>query len=125
MAQLEYINYVPHRAVIREQGLEWVLDACARTLSGLPQVFWNNGTPWAEANHWALDKARHGAVKLETVQNLMGHLHKYASWLEEEQVDWRHFPMRKSDRVLVRYQRCQMRGDTLDQHLQPNSRHLR
>jgi integrase len=33
----------------------------------------------------------------------MAHLHKYAEWLEEEQLDWRHFPMRKSDRVLVRF----------------------
>jgi integrase len=103
VALLEYINYVPHRAVVLEQGVEWVLNACARTLSGLPQIFWNDGTPWAEANHWALENAHFGAVKLETVQNLMGHLHKYAKWLEEEQVDWRHFPMRKSDRVLVRY----------------------
>ncbi len=54
------------------------------------------------------------SVKINTVQSLMAHLHKYASWLEEEeeknknenkvqQTDWRHFPTRKSDRILVRY----------------------
>ncbi len=44
-------------------------------------------------------------MKLETVHSLMAHLHKYASWLEKQKdkVDWRHFPTRKSERVLVRY----------------------
>ena len=120
MAHLEYINYVPHRAVVLDQGVEWVRDSCARILSGLPQIFWTSGTPWAEANHWALDKARCGCVKLETVQNLMGHLHKYASWLEEEQVDWRHFPMRKSDRVLVRY-RGALIADRNDGRISPST----
>jgi len=102
MARLEYINYIPHRAVVRDREVEWVQDF-THPLSGLPQIFWESGTPWPEANHWALDKARSGEVKLETVQSLMGHLHKYASWMEEQQIDWRHFPMRKSDRVLVRF----------------------
>ncbi|UFS72487.1 site-specific integrase [Geomonas sp. RF6] len=100
MAQLEYINYVPHRAVVLAQRVEWLRDF-THPLSGLPQIFWSDGTPWAEANHWALDKARSGDVKLKTVQSLMKHLHQYASWIEEGSMDWRHFPMRKSDRVLV------------------------
>ena len=33
----------------------------------------------------------------------MEHLHKYANWLEKEDVDWRHFPKNKAERVLVRY----------------------
>ena len=103
MARLEKIDYVSHRSVVHEHRVEWVRDDCAHSLSGLPQIFWNSGTPWAEANHWALDKARFAGMKLDTVQNLMGHLHKYASWLEEQQMDWRHFPARKSDRVLVRF----------------------
>ena len=103
MARLENINYVPHRAVVLENAVEWVRESGVPALSCLPQIFWKNGMPWAEANHWALDKARFAYVKLNTVQNLMGHLHKYASWLEQEQVDWRHFPPRRSDRVLVRF----------------------
>lgn len=103
MARLESINYVPHRAVVAEREVNWVRKLDARPLSGLPQIFWNDGTPWAEVNHWAHDKALSVGIKLNTVQSLMSHLHKYASWLEERQIDWRHFPTRKSDRVLVRY----------------------
>ncbi|CAG0955204.1 hypothetical protein ANAEL_00296 [Anaerolineales bacterium] len=103
MSRLENINYLPHRPVILDHGVEWVRDSSARALHGLPQIFWRSGTPWAEANHWALDKASYAGVKLDTVQNLMGHLHKYATWLEEQHMDWRHFPTHKSDRVLVRF----------------------
>lgn len=103
MARLESINYVPHRAVVTERKVEWARVPCAQPLSGLPQIFWKDGTPWPEANHWALDKVRSMGVKLNTIQSLMAHLHKYADWLEEELVDWRHFPIRKSDRALLRF----------------------
>lgn len=103
MARLESINYVSHRAVVAEREVNWVRDPAVRPLSGLPQIFWKDGAPWAEVNHWAYDKALTLDIKLNTVQSLMSHLHKYASWLEKKQIDWRHFPTRKSDRVLVRY----------------------
>ena len=114
MARLESINYVPQRAVVSEREVSWVSTPYSKPISGLPQIFWKNGTPWIEANHWALYKVQSMSVKINTVQSLMAHLHKYASWLEVEeeknkignkvqQTDWRHFPMRKSDRILVRY----------------------
>lgn len=103
MAQLENINYIPHRAVVVNHEVEWVRDPNSRPIPNLPQVFWANGTPWAELNHWALDKANSRSVKIATVQNLMAHLHKYADWLEGKKIDWRHFPTRKADRVLVQY----------------------
>lgn len=102
MARLENIDYVPHRAAVLNDRVEWVRDYNEHSFSGLPQIFWNDGTPWAEVNHWSLEKAK-GKVKLNTVQNVMGHVHFYASWLEEQSMDWRHFPMRKSDRVLLKF----------------------
>ena len=33
----------------------------------------------------------------------MKHLKEYACWLEDHNIDWRHFPKRKSDRCLFRY----------------------
>lgn len=103
MARLELINYIPQRAVVTEHEVSWLRAPSARSISSLPQIFWKDGYPWNEANHWALDKASGRRVKIETVKNLMTHLHKYALWLEEEKSDWRHFPTRKSDRVLVLY----------------------
>ena len=105
MASLERINYVPHQSIVTESGLSWLRHSRERSIRNLPQIFWEEGRSWVEANHWALDKMRNGGVKIRTVQSLMAHLHKYACWLEqqEDKVDWRHFPTRKSDRVLVRY----------------------
>lgn len=105
MARLERINYVPHQWCVTEGKVSWVRTPSQRSILNLPQIFWKGGQSWVEANHWALDKVRSGGVKLETVQSLMAHLHKYASWLEQQKdkVDWRHFPTRKSDRVLARY----------------------
>lgn len=105
MARLECINYIPHQCVVTVGGVKWIRSSSVRSIFNLPQIFWKDGRPWGEVNHWALDKMRSGGVKLKTVQSLMAHLNKYASWLEqqEDKVDWRHFPMLKSERVLVRY----------------------
>ena len=103
MAQLEAIFHVPKRAIISTGKVHWENRTSANPIIGLPQIFWDNGHPWPEANHWAYDKMLSGGVKLATIQNLMAHLHKYASWLEKTTLDWRHFPTRKSERVLVLY----------------------
>lgn len=110
MANLEYINYNPHRPKIDGQTVNWEPQTKIRAISGLPQIFWDNGEPWQEANLWALELGRDQRVKIRTVRNLMEHLHKYASWLDElikqepeQVVDWRHFPQAKAERVLVRY----------------------
>lgn len=109
MARLEYIHYVPHRAVVEGHSVQWVPEVSVRAVEDLPQIFWSDGQPWSEANLWALEMARSRDVKLKTVKSLMEHLHKYANWLEGEKTDWRHFPKNKADRVLVRY-----RGELVD-----------
>jgi integrase len=103
VAQLESINHVSKRAFITDGTVNWESIPSARPISGLPQIFWDDGYPWPEANHWAYERALSIGVKLNTVQSLMAHLHKYASWLETNKFDWRHFPTRKSERVLVLY----------------------
>lgn len=40
----------------------------------------------------------------------MEHLAAYASWLESMELDWRHFPMRKEHRAIVRF-----RGELIGQ----------
>lgn len=111
MANLEVVNYTPMREVTDGRIVHWVPDTLASSISKLPQIFWQGGMPWNEANHWALTKActpRNGHIK--TVMSLMKHLVAYASWLELTELDWRHFPIRKQERALLLY-----RGELITQ----------
>jgi len=106
MASLELIQYVPHRAIVSSAGeVTWQQDRAHRAIRNLPQVFWRDGSPWQEVNLWAHERASSGTTDIKTVRSNLGHLHKYADWLEEEDVDWRHFPMLERDRVLVRWRK--------------------
>lgn len=104
MPQLEYINFRPMQDRHGDEGrVFWEPTPSSAWVDGLPQIFWRGGEAWAEANLWALEKLRIEDVKLETVKALMKHLHAYATFIEDIQVDWRHFPMRMADRALVRF----------------------
>lgn len=103
MANLEYIYYTPQRPEIQSGAVKWVLDKAIRNVDRLPQIFWESGEPWREANVWALELCRNRDVKLKTAHSLFEHLHKYAIWLEKERIDWRHFPKTKAERVLDRF----------------------
>jgi integrase len=83
----------------------WERDPACRPIKNLPQLFWRDGSPWLEANLWAHQRVTTGKTDLKTVQSNLGHLHKYAEWLELEGVDWRHFPMLERDRVLIRWRK--------------------
>lgn len=113
MATLEYITYTPHRAEIAGDTVIWQPVRGGRALSGVPQVFWSDGTPWREANLWARERAAARGVNLKTVQSNLRHLLAYANFLEAEGVDWQHFPQREEDRCLVRWRGAlvKTRGD--------------
>ena len=105
MAILERIDIqlmVPERPV-RSGDISWVSEERCH-ISGVPHIFFEDGVPWFSANAYALDKLQ-GTVgnDLKTVASNMGHLKAYACWLEDQCVDWRHFPRRKKDRCLFRY----------------------
>jgi integrase len=105
---LEYICYIPHKPVVGSGVVDWRLDCVLPSIDGLPQIFWNDGSPWREANLWALEMGRDRRVDPKTIRSLFGHVHKYAIWLEEQTesgrpLDWRHFPQTKSARVLNRF----------------------
>lgn len=101
MATLEYINSNQITASIENGVVEWTLCKKIAPIKKLPLIFWNNGDQWDEVNLWALEKARNKDIKLKTIKTQMEHLHKYANWLEGVKIDWRHFPQRKDERVLV------------------------
>lgn len=103
MASLEFIRYLPKRPKIEAEAIRWEPVSHMRPIDRLPQIFWKDGLPWRELNLWALEMGRNRDVKIETINGALEHLHKYANWLEQEEIDWRHFPQSKADRVLVRY----------------------
>jgi integrase len=107
MATLEYIDYSPKRHFISEDGqVIWCVQPNHTAIKSMPMIYWADGTPWNEVNHWAHARATSGDIKLKTVQDQLRHLHKYANWLElPESPDWRHFPMTRAERVLMKWRK--------------------
>ncbi len=82
MATLEHIAYLPESPEVQANGkIEWVRCRHRRELERLPQIFWDNGSTWPEANLWALDLALSKA-SIKTVIAIMQGLLTYAKWLE-------------------------------------------
>lgn len=109
MASLEHINYTPYRIHLNDSGtVAREPDAALDPIQGLPQIYWANGSSWRAVNLWAYNRATNGVTNIKTVRSNLGHLHKYAQWLEDEQLDWRHFPMLERDRVLIRWRKYLM-----------------
>lgn len=100
---LERIVYTPHRCTVAGDNVEWLVRGDASILNPLPQIMWSDGTPWREANLWALERASSGDVALETIQSNMQAMLRYACWLEQTGTSWQDFPLRKADRCLVRF----------------------
>ncbi|WP_298851947.1 tyrosine-type recombinase/integrase [uncultured Aquimonas sp.] len=103
MASLELIRHIPRRAEVVDGRVRWVHRKDLMPIDRLPQICWKDGRTWAEANLWALQHATSQRKDLETVKSAMRCLHAYAKWLEQEDVNWWHFPARESDRCLHRY----------------------
>lgn len=110
MASLEYIDFNPWREVVVGGEIAWERDSLAHGIERLPQIYWNDGSGWAEANHWALAKITEHRVDLSTAKGLMKHLHAYACFLEANDLEWRHFPTRLAERAVVRF-----RGELIQQ----------
>jgi integrase len=106
MATLEQIQYIPHRTHVAEDyTVRREVDCALRPIKGLPQIFWADGSSWRAVNLWAVSRATDGMTDIKTVRSNLGHLHKYAQWLEDEQLDWQHFPMLERERVLIRWRK--------------------
>lgn len=103
MAFLESVNFTPWRIDASNGTLSWASDAIRSPLPSLPQIFWVSGENWYEANLWALEKLYNQHNHVSTVLSLFKHLHAYANFLEESSLDWRHFPIKLSERSVVRF----------------------
>lgn len=102
MARLRHIRYTPHRCQVEDE-VQWAPHPKAAAIHGLPQIIWNDSSPWREANLWALQRATEHEVSIDTVRANMTSLLTYATWLEDTGTEWWSFPVRKADRCLVQF----------------------
>lgn len=103
MACLEYVDFKLWREVHADGAFSWEHDKLGLAIARLPQIFWQSGEGWAESNLWALEKITNERCDIETAKGLMKHLHAYACFLEQNELDWRHFPVRRAERAVVRF----------------------
>ncbi|WP_051219966.1 site-specific integrase [Rheinheimera baltica] len=103
MATLEHIHFVPHNLEYRKGTATYSTSSSRSSLKNLPQLFWKDGTPWREANLWAVERTTTGEASLKTVASNMNGLLNYAKFLESRELKWFEFPVRKAERCLVLY----------------------
>lgn len=115
MARLEYIRLPLERGVVeggtfRFQPQE-VVDPRTRlrmpvTAERVPQIVWQGGDFWSEANLFLLRRARlmlSGQLKEETIVANAKDLLAYAQWLEDSGRAWWRCPIRDDERPLNLY----------------------
>jgi integrase len=102
MARLESIRFTGQRCAVIDGHVQWTATG-TEPVEGLPQICWESGEPWREANLWLFDRTVDKDVKLKTVVSNATSLHAYAEWLESSSTNWWDFPQRQRDRCLVRY----------------------
>lgn len=103
MARLEHIRHESFIAVVSHDNVNYEPSKAGKIIEGLPQIFLSNGSPWQEANLWAMERATERNLSIKTIEANLVALHGYANWFERENVNWLDFPSRRRDRCLVRY----------------------
>lgn len=103
MATVEHIHFSPHDLNVRDRQITYSLNSSRPVIEGLPQIFWEDGLPWREANLWAMERVTNGEAILKTVSSNVNGLLNYAKFLESRNLQWFEFPSRKADRCLVQY----------------------
>lgn len=107
MAKTSNIKLNLHTIKIDDQRVEF-LKSNNTSDYDLPQIYWNNNKAWDEANLFAYDLLVNEDLSLKTIKSYMFHLHAYAAWLENNNIDWKHFPEMRSERCLILF-----RGDLI------------
>lgn len=85
------------QSYIRISG-EWAPDE-SRKAKTKYTIFWSNGDLWIEAHRYLSDRR----VKSATIRSNAYDLKAYADWLEENNLHWLSFPIKREDRCLDRF----------------------
>lgn len=85
------------QSYIRRSG-EWVPDESIKAKTKYT-IFWSNGDLWIEAHRYLSDRR----VKSATIRCNAYDLKAYADWLEENNLHWLSFPIKKENRCLDRF----------------------
>ncbi|SOU05658.1 site-specific integrase [Xanthomonas arboricola] len=101
MATLEFVKHSRSQIVVTETVIREPLSSGSSPVA-IPMLLWKDGSPWREANLWAMDRTLSG-LNPKSVQSSMSGLHTYAKWLESSDLAWWHFPVREAERCLTRY----------------------
>lgn len=102
MSRLDFIRYEFYEAELQGQALSWKKSSRA-PIERLPQLFWEDGQSWDEANVWALERAASADVVAGSVERQMKFLRSYAEFLESHGLDWLHIPARKEGQPLRKF----------------------
>lgn len=115
MARLEYIRLPLERSVVDNGAVRFerqeVVDSRTRlrmpvTAERVPQIVWQSGDFWGEANLWLLRRVRmllSGDIKEATIVANGKDLLAYANWLEDSGKLWWQCPIRDDERPLNLY----------------------
>lgn len=100
MARTENIKLQTHTIKVNTKQVDFIKSKYLADYQ-LPQIYWNNNSPWDEVNLYAYDLLLNENLNIRTVKSNIFHLNAYATWLEENNIDWKYFPETKSERCLV------------------------
>ncbi len=105
MAILENIKHQPFELKPTSENSEYgfIPNTNKKKEKSFPQIFLSDGEPWHEVNQYAFARYYDQQKDLETVNNEMNHLSRYANWLEEADLHWLHFPKKKGERCLFKF----------------------
>lgn len=103
MARLITIQYQDHEDVFEDGLLKRTPRPSQVRLMPIPQIVWHDGSPFREANIWALRRASDQQTSIQTVASDMSKLLSYANFLEENDIDMWAFPRVRQEQALIQY----------------------
>lgn len=105
MAFVEKVEITKYNSSICNGKINWSQPEEKLNKYTVPMIFFSDGTPWVEANFFAISHAKRNpqSHQSKTLAVKMMHLHAYARFLEDKNLDWRYFPRMKSESVLFKF----------------------